>query len=71
MKQDNSTEALLKVLCSINNRLSDIAMTLQTIGWLCTSGLDGGNRELWRKQLLELTQAQHQTYADLTVQCME
>ena len=57
-------EALLKILCEINNRLTDIAITLQTIGWLnANREADEESRRFWLLKLSELSQAECKKYA--------
>ena len=54
-------DPLLQVLCAINNRLTDIAATLQTIGmYLCPN-------EAGRQECQELLQGQRDTYATIEI----
>lgn len=62
----NSEEVILKVLCEINNRLNDIAITLQTLGWVCSSGTDKTRTE-WLTKLSKLSLEQTQKYAELEI----
>ena len=63
----SSEEVILKVLCEINNRLNDIAITLQTLGWVCNAKTDDTRME-WLTKLSKLSLEQPQKYAELEVQ---
>ncbi len=55
-------EAVLKILCEINNRMNDIAITLQTAGILNATKEDNIQQEYITK-LSELLSAQKTQYA--------
>ena len=57
-------DALLKILCEINNRLTEIAVTLQTAGILSVAKEDRERQE-WTKKLSELLSEQSKKYAAL------
>ena len=63
----SSEEALLNVLCEINNRLNDIAITLQMLGLVCSAKTDDTRVE-WLTKLSKLSLEQPQKYAELEVQ---
>lgn len=59
-------DALLKVLCEIHNRLTEIAVTLQTAGILSVAKEDSEKQE-WTKKLSELLLEQSKKYATLEI----
>ncbi len=59
-------DAIVKMLCEINNRLTDIAITLQTTGLLSAVKIGDGRQE-WLNKLSELLQAQSHKYATLDI----
>ena len=65
METDNRVEAMLKILCEINNRLSDIAITLQVLGCL-NSELNEEDRHIYLDKLKELSSSQKEKYAILS-----
>ena len=65
METDNRVEAMLKILCEINNRLSDIAITLQVLGCL-SSELNEEDRHIYLDKLKELSSSQKEKYAILS-----
>lgn len=59
-------DAIVKMLCEINNRLTDIAITLQTTGLLSAVKIGDGRQE-WLNKLSELLQEQSHKYATLDI----
>lgn len=57
-------DALLKILCEINNRLTEISVTLQTVGMLNAANGDDAKQE-WTNKLSELLLMQSKKYATL------
>ena len=60
-------EAILRILCEINNRLSDIARTMQIVG--CMRAKEAASPHVeWETQLREMLSEQSQKYAYLEIE---
>ena len=59
-------DAILKILCEINNRLTDVAITLQAVGILNATQEDSVRQE-WINKLSKMLLTQKEGYATLNV----
>lgn len=62
----SNEEAIVKILCEINNRLNEIAITLQTLGMINVTE-DADFRLKLMSKLSVLSLEQRQKYASLEV----